>query len=55
LPAGFHDPTKTVRRCTDLAWFAREGFPRGETSHLPALMHEIGHKGLKELLARLKR
>ena len=38
-----------------LAWFAREGFPRGELGRLLALMHEIDHNGLRELLTPLRR
>ena len=38
-----------------LAWFAREGFPRGDLGRLLALMHEIDHNGLGELLAPLRR
>jgi hypothetical protein len=34
-----------------LTWFAREGFPKGELGRLLALMHEIDHNGLSELLA----
>lgn len=37
-----------------LNWFAREGFPRGEIGRLLALMHEIDHNGLGELLAPLR-
>lgn len=37
-----------------LAWFAREGFPRGDLGRLLALMHEIDHNGLSELLAPLR-
>ncbi len=37
-----------------LAWFAREGFPRGDLGRLLALMHEIDHNGLGELLAPLR-
>ncbi len=37
-----------------LAWFAREGFPRGELGRLLALMHEIDHNGLRELLTPLR-
>ena len=33
-----------------LNWFAREGFPPGEIGRLLALMHEIDHNGLKEIL-----
>ena len=36
-----------------LAWFAREGFPNGELGRLLALMHEIDHNGLLELLKPL--
>ena len=38
-----------------LAWFAREGFPKGEIGRLLHLMHEIDHNGLSELLAPLRR
>ncbi|VWX60401.1 conserved hypothetical protein [Burkholderiales bacterium 8X] len=38
-----------------LQWFAREGFPQGEVGRLLALMHEIDHNGLKDLLAPLRR
>jgi len=38
-----------------LAWFAREGFPDGELGHLLALMNEIDHNGLSELLKPLRR
>jgi uncharacterized protein (DUF3820 family) len=37
-----------------LNWFAREGFPPGETGRLLALMHEIDHNGLKDLLKPLR-
>lgn len=37
-----------------LHWFAREGFPKGELGRLIALMHEIDHNGLGELLAPLR-
>jgi uncharacterized protein (DUF3820 family) len=37
-----------------LNWFAREGFPRGDLGTLLALMHEIDHNGLKDLLAPLR-
>jgi uncharacterized protein (DUF3820 family) len=37
-----------------LAWFAREGFPRGEIGRLLALMHEIDHNGLRGLLQPLR-
>ena len=38
-----------------LNWFAREGFPPGEIGRLLALMHEIDHNGLGDLLAPLRR
>ena len=37
-----------------LNWFAREGFPQGEIGRLLALMQEIDHNGLKEILAPLR-
>lgn len=37
-----------------LTWFAREGFPRGEVGRLLALMHEIDHNGLSDLLKPLR-
>lgn len=37
-----------------LGWFAREGFPRGELGRLLALMHEIDHNGLGDLLKPLR-
>jgi uncharacterized protein (DUF3820 family) len=40
---------------TYLAWFAREGFPKGEIGRLLRLMHEIDHNGLSALLAPLRR
>ena len=38
-----------------LNWFAREGFPAGEIGRLLALMHEIDHNGLSDLLRPLRR
>jgi hypothetical protein len=38
-----------------LNWFAREGFPNGEVGRLLALMHEIDHNGLSDLLTPLRR
>lgn len=38
-----------------LNWFAREGFPKNELGRLLALMHEIDHNGLSELLTPLRR
>ena len=37
-----------------LAWFAREGFPKGELGRLLSLMLEIDHNGLAPLLAPLR-
>ncbi|WP_326536046.1 DUF3820 family protein [Pseudorhodoferax sp.] len=37
-----------------LAWFAREGFPKGEIGRLLALMLEIDHNGLRHLLQPLR-
>ncbi|MFJ1574176.1 DUF3820 family protein [Pseudomonas sp. NPDC088322] len=37
-----------------LGWFARKGFPPGELGALLALMHEIDHNGLGELLVPLR-
>jgi len=38
-----------------LAWFARKGFPTGELGGLLALMHEIDHNGLGDLLVPLRK
>ena len=37
-----------------LNWFAREGFPPGQIGQLLALMHEIDHNGLSDLLRPLR-
>lgn len=37
-----------------LAWFAREGFPRGELGSLLALMYELDHNALRGLLDPLR-
>lgn len=37
-----------------LNWFARNGFPKGQLGALLALMHEIDHNGLKDLLTPLR-
>lgn len=37
-----------------LNWFAREGFPRNDLGRLLALMHEIDHNGLLQLLEPLR-
>lgn len=38
-----------------LAWFAREGFPKGELGELLELMHTLDHNNLKDLLRPLKK
>jgi len=38
-----------------LNWFARQGFPKGEIGRLLALMQEIDHNGLRDILAPLRR
>ena len=47
------------RRIADLPghylnWFARAGFPPGEIGRLLALMQEIDHNGLNDLLTPLR-
>ena len=37
-----------------LNWFARQGFPPGEIGRLLALMHEIDHNGLTDILKPLR-
>ncbi|KQY81373.1 DUF3820 family protein [Pelomonas sp. Root1444] len=37
-----------------LHWFAREGFPKGEIGRLLALMQEMDHNGLRDLLRPLR-
>ena len=37
-----------------LNWFAREGFPQGEIGRLLALMQEIDHNGLTDILIPLR-
>lgn len=38
-----------------LNWFARVGFPAGEVGRLLALMQEIDHNGLSDLLTPLRK
>ena len=38
-----------------LAWFARQGFPKGELGKLLALMHELDHNNLTGLLEPLRK
>ncbi len=37
-----------------LGWMAREGFPKGELGSLLALMYELDHNALRDLLAPLR-
>lgn len=37
-----------------LGWFAREGFPQGELGELLALMYEVDHNALRDLLDPLR-
>ncbi len=37
-----------------LNWFARKGFPAGEIGRLLALMQEIDHNGLSDILTPLR-
>ena len=37
-----------------LAWFAREGFPKGELGELLELIHTLDHNNLKHLLTPLR-
>jgi uncharacterized protein (DUF3820 family) len=37
-----------------LNWFARKGFPEGEIGRLLALMQEIDHNGLADILTPLR-
>lgn len=37
-----------------LSWFARNGFPPGEIGRLLALMQEIDHNGLADILTPLR-
>jgi uncharacterized protein (DUF3820 family) len=37
-----------------LAWFAREGFPKGELGQLLELMYELDHNALRALLDPLR-
>jgi len=37
-----------------LAWFAREGFPKGEIGELLELMFTIDHNALRHLLIPIK-
>lgn len=56
MPFGKHEGTLLADLPGNyLNWFAREGFPKGEIGRLLALMQEIDHNGLRELLRPLRR
>ena len=56
MPFGKHQGTVIADLPANyLHWFAREGFPSGELGRLLALMREIDHNGLGELLTPLRR
>ena len=56
MPFGKHQGTVLANLPGNyLNWFAREGFPKGEIGRLLALMQEIDHNGLSELLTPLRR
>lgn len=38
-----------------LAWFAREGFPKGQLGQLLALMHELDHNDLRALVEPVRK
>ena len=38
-----------------LAWFAREGFPKGQLGQLLALMYELDHNDLRALVEPLRK
>lgn len=38
-----------------LAWFAREGFPKGQLGQLLALMHELDHNDLRAVVEPLRK
>ncbi len=55
MPFGKHKGTLIADLQSNyLAWFAREGFPKGEIGRLLALMHEMDLNGLRELLRPLR-
>ncbi|MGM9479754.1 DUF3820 family protein [Roseateles sp. NT4] len=55
MPFGKHQGTLIADLQSNyLAWFAREGFPKGEIGRLLALMHEMDINGLRELLRPLR-
>jgi uncharacterized protein (DUF3820 family) len=38
-----------------LCWFVRQGVPKNKTGRLLALMHEIDHNGLSDVLKPLRK
>lgn len=55
MPFGKHRGTRIADLPGNyLAWFAREGFPKGEIGRLLALMQEMDHNGLRDLLTPLR-
>jgi len=55
MPYGKHKGTMIADLPANyLSWFAREGFPTGEIGRLLALMYEIDHNALGDLLKPLK-
>ena len=38
-----------------LAWFARQGFPKGQLGQMLALMHELDHNDLRPLVEPLRK
>lgn len=55
MPFGKHKGTRLADLPGNyLNWFAREGFPKGEIGRLLALMQEIDHNGLRDLLKPLR-
>ncbi|MDP4077944.1 DUF3820 family protein [Acidovorax sp. A1169] len=55
MPYGKHKGTLLADLPANyLGWFAREGFPKGELGQLLALMYEIDHNGLADLLRPLR-
>ena len=55
MPYGKHKGTLLADLPANyLGWFAREGFPKGELGQLLALMYEIDHHGLADLLRPLR-
>jgi uncharacterized protein (DUF3820 family) len=55
MPFGKHQGTPIADLPSHyLGWFAREGFPKGEIGRLLALMQEMDHNGLRDLLRPLR-